>query len=82
MLANEQVIEGRGWRSGSLVEKRLPSQWNLRITRYSDELLDALRGLDRWPERVRLMQEKWIGRLGGGAGTLCPGQSPVGQSRD
>ena len=65
VLANEQVIEGRGWRSGSLVEKRLLSQWNLRITRYSDELLDALRGLDRWPERVRLMQEKWIGRSEG-----------------
>ncbi len=65
VLANEQVIEGRGWRSGALVEKRLLSQWNLRITRYSDELLDALEGLDRWPERVRLMQEKWIGRSEG-----------------
>jgi leucyl-tRNA synthetase len=65
VLANEQVIEGRGWRSGALVEKRLLSQWNLRITRYSDELLDALKGLDRWPERVRLMQEKWIGRSEG-----------------
>ena len=65
VLANEQVIEGRGWRSGALVEKRLLSQWNLRITRYSDELLDALKGLDRWPERVRLMQENWIGRSEG-----------------
>jgi leucyl-tRNA synthetase len=65
VLANEQVIEGRGWRSGALVEKRLLSQWNLRITRYSDELLDALEGLERWPERVRLMQENWIGRSEG-----------------
>jgi leucyl-tRNA synthetase len=65
VLANEQVIEGRGWRSGALVEKRLLAQWNLRITRYSDELLDALKGLDRWPERVRLMQENWIGRSEG-----------------
>jgi leucyl-tRNA synthetase len=65
VLANEQVIEGRGWRTGALVEKRLLSQWFLRITRYSDELLDALTTLDRWPERVRLMQEKWIGRSEG-----------------
>src|SRR5277367_1030206 len=65
VLANEQVIEGRGWRSGAVVEKRLLSQWFLRITRYSDELLDALTGLDRWPERVRLMQEHWIGRSEG-----------------
>ena len=65
VLANEQVIEGRGWRTGAVVEKRLLSQWFLRITRYSDELLDALAGLDRWPERVRLMQEHWIGRSEG-----------------
>src|SRR5580704_17606409 len=65
VLANEQVIEGRGWRSGALVEKRLLSQWFLRITRYSNELLEALGGLERWPERVRLMQENWIGRSEG-----------------
>jgi len=65
VLANEQVIEGRGWRTGAVVEKRLLSQWFLRITRYSDELLDALAGLERWPERVRLMQEHWIGRSEG-----------------
>ncbi len=65
VLANEQVIEGRGWRTGALVEKRLLAQWNLRITRYSDELLAALQRLDRWPERVRLMQEHWIGRSEG-----------------
>jgi leucyl-tRNA synthetase len=65
VLANEQVIEGRGWRTGAPVEKRLLSQWFLRITRYSDELLDAINVLDRWPERVRLMQEHWIGRSEG-----------------
>ena len=65
VLANEQVIDGRGWRSGALVEKRLLAQWNLRITAFSDELLAALETLDRWPERVRLMQEKWIGRSEG-----------------
>ena len=65
VLANEQVIEGRGWRSGAPVEKRLLSQWFLRITAYCDDLLDALKTLDRWPERVRLMQENWIGRSEG-----------------
>jgi leucyl-tRNA synthetase len=65
VLANEQVIDGRGWRSGALVEKRLLAQWNLRITAFSDELLAALETLDRWPERVRLMQQKWIGRSEG-----------------
>jgi leucyl-tRNA synthetase len=65
VLANEQVIDGRGWRSGALVEKRLLAQWNLRITRYADDLLDALKTLERWPERVRLMQENWIGRSEG-----------------
>jgi leucyl-tRNA synthetase len=65
VLANEQVIDGRGWRSGALVEKRLLAQWCLRITAYSDDLLDAIKTLDRWPERVRLMQENWIGRSEG-----------------
>ncbi|HVH82138.1 MAG TPA: leucine--tRNA ligase, partial [Stellaceae bacterium] len=65
VLANEQVIDGRGWRTGAVVEKRLLSQWSLRITRYSDDLLSALEKLDRWPERVRLMQEHWIGRSEG-----------------
>jgi len=65
VLANEQVIEGRGWRSGAIVEKRLLSQWFLRITAFTEELLSALRELDRWPERVRLMQENWIGRSEG-----------------
>jgi leucyl-tRNA synthetase len=65
VLANEQVIEGRGWRSGAVVEKRLLSQWFLRITAFTEELLEALGGLERWPERVRLMQENWIGRSEG-----------------
>ncbi len=65
VLANEQVIDGHGWRSDAEVEKRLLAQWFLRITAFSDELLDALKTLDRWPERVRLMQEKWIGRSEG-----------------
>src|SRR6266542_1676289 len=56
VLANEQVIDGKGWRSGALVEKRLLAQWFLRITAFNDELIEALDGLDRWPERVRLMQ--------------------------
>jgi leucyl-tRNA synthetase len=65
VLANEQVIDGRGWRSDAVVEKRLLAQWSLRITAFTEELLDAIGGLDRWPERVRLMQEKWIGRSEG-----------------
>ncbi len=65
VLANEQVIDGRGWRSGAEVEKRKLSQWFFRITAYSDELLAALEGLERWPEKVRLMQQKWIGRSEG-----------------
>jgi len=65
VLANEQVIDGRGWRSGALVEKRELSQWFFRITEFNDDLLAALDTLDRWPERVRLMQENWIGRSEG-----------------
>jgi leucyl-tRNA synthetase len=65
VLANEQVIDGRGWRSGAPVERRKLAQWFLKITNYSQELLDALDQLDRWPDKVRLMQEKWIGRSEG-----------------
>jgi leucyl-tRNA synthetase len=65
VLANEQVIEGRGWRSGAPVEKRELAQWFFKITNYSDELLRALDGLDKWPEKVRLMQQNWIGRSEG-----------------
>jgi leucyl-tRNA synthetase len=65
VLANEQVIDGRGWRSGALVERRKLSQWFLRVSDVSDDLLAGLDGLDRWPERVRLMQANWIGRSEG-----------------
>jgi leucyl-tRNA synthetase len=65
VLANEQVIDGCGWRSGAPVEKRLLAQWFFRITAFSDELLSALDGLERWPEKVRLMQSAWIGRSTG-----------------
>jgi leucyl-tRNA synthetase len=65
VLANEQVIDGRGWRSGAVVEQREMSQWVFKITDYSQELLDALDTLDRWPEKVRLMQKNWIGRSEG-----------------
>ena len=65
VLANEQVIDGRGWRSGALVEQRELTQWFFAITRYSDELLEGLQSLDKWPEKVRLMQGNWIGRSEG-----------------
>ena len=65
VLANEQVIDGRGWRSGALVEKRKLSQWFFRITTFADELLCGLDTLERWPEKVRLMQRNWIGRSEG-----------------
>ncbi len=65
VLANEQVIDGRGWRSGAPVEKRQLAQWFLRITQFAPELLAALHDLDRWPDRVRLMQANWIGRSEG-----------------
>jgi leucyl-tRNA synthetase len=65
VLANEQVIEGRGWRSGALVERRKLSQWFLRITDFAEDLLDGLATLDQWPDKVRLMQENWIGKSQG-----------------
>ena len=65
VLANEQVIDGKGWRSGADVEKRLLSQWFMKITAFAQELLEDLEPLERWPNRVRLMQEKWIGRSEG-----------------
>ena len=65
VLANEQVIDGRGWRSGALVERRKLSQWFLKITDFAEELLDGLGTLDQWPDKVRLMQENWIGRSRG-----------------
>lgn len=65
VLANEQVIDGMGWRSGAPVEVRELTQWFFTITKYSEDLLAALKTLDRWPEKVRLMQENWIGRSEG-----------------
>ena len=65
VLANEQVIDGRGWRSGALVEQRELTQWFFAITKFAPSLLEALDRLDRWPEKVRLMQKNWIGRSEG-----------------
>jgi len=65
VLANEQVIDGRGWRSGAEVEQRELTQWFFKISDYSEDLLEALDTLDRWPEKVRLMQKNWIGRSEG-----------------
>jgi leucyl-tRNA synthetase len=82
VLANEQVIEGRGWRSGALVEQREMNQWVFKITKYSQELLDGLEKLERWPDKVRLMQHNWIGRSEGllmrfalDSATTPPGES-------
>ena len=87
VLANEQVIDGRGWRSGAVVEQREMNQWVFKITKYSQELLDALDGLDRWPDKVRLMQRNWIGRSEGllvrfalDPKTLPEDPSPAGES--
>ncbi|MDV3257429.1 MAG: leucine--tRNA ligase [Sphingomonas sp.] len=65
VLANEQVIDGKGWRSGAPVVRKKLNQWFLRITDFADELLEGLGTLDQWPEKVRLMQENWIGRSRG-----------------
>ena len=65
VLANEQVIDGKGWRSGAVVEKKKLNQWFLNITKYSDQLLNSLNNLDGWPEKVKLMQKNWIGKSEG-----------------
>jgi leucyl-tRNA synthetase len=65
VLANEQVIDGKGWRSGAIIEKKKLSQWFLNITKYSDELLNLLEKLKGWPEKVKLMQKNWIGKSEG-----------------
>ena len=65
VLANEQVIEGKGWRTGAPVERRKLTQWNLKITQFADELQERLATLERWPEKVRLMQANWIGKSRG-----------------
>jgi leucyl-tRNA synthetase len=82
VLANEQVIDGRGWRSGALVEQREMKQWVFKITKYSQELLDALDHLDRWPEKVRTMQRNWIGRSEGMLirFALDPSTAPSGEA--
>ncbi len=65
VLANEQVIDGRGWRSGALVEQRELTQWFFKISDFAEELLEALDGLTDWPEKVRIMQRNWIGKSEG-----------------
>ena len=65
VLANEQVIDGKGWLSGALIEKRMLAQWFLKITDFAPELLESLKTLERWPERVKTMQANWIGRSEG-----------------
>jgi leucyl-tRNA synthetase len=82
VLANEQVIDGRGWRSGALVEQRELTQWFFKISKYSEDLLTALDKLDRWPEKVRLMQKNWIGRSEGlhVRFALRPATTPGGES--
>ncbi len=80
VLANEQVIDGRGWRSGALVEQRELTQWFFKITDYAEDLLTALDSLDQWPEKVRLMQRNWIGRSEGLTirWQIAPGTAPQG----
>lgn len=65
VLANEQVIDGKGWRSGAVVEQKEIPHWFMKITDYADELVDSLRGLEAWPQQVKTMQEHWIGRSKG-----------------
>ena len=62
VLANEQVIDGKGWRSGAIVERKKLSQWFFNITKFSQQLLDSLKNLDNWPDKVKLMQKNWIGK--------------------
>ena len=90
VLANEQVIDGRGWRSGALVEKRELWQWFLKITDYAEDLLAGLEELDKWPQKVKLMQRNWIGRSEGmrfsfrlldEQGQELPGRLPVFTTR-
>jgi leucyl-tRNA synthetase len=82
VLANEQVIDGRGWRSGAVVEQREMNQWVFKITKYAQDLLNALDTLDRWPDKVRLMQRNWIGRSEGMLirFALDPATAPSGES--
>lgn len=77
VLANEQVIDGRGWRSGAVVEQKLMSQWFLRITSFADELLEGLQDLSHWPEMVKQMQTHWIGRSQGALINFSLAQEPT-----
>ncbi len=77
VLANEQVIDGRGWRSGALVERRRLSQWFLKITDFAEDLRGGLETLDDWPEKVRLMQENWIGKSQGMRFTFAVAESDL-----
>ena len=78
VLANEQVIDGKGWRSGAAVERRELTQWFFRISDYSEELLSALDGLTGWPEKVRLMQQNWIGKSRGLQFSFATVDAPAG----
>ena len=82
VLANEQVIDGRGWRSGALVEQRELTQWFFKITAFAQDLVDKLDTLERWPEKVRLMQRNWIGRSEGlmVRFALDPNTAPEGET--
>jgi len=81
VLANEQVIDGRGWRSGAVVERRELTQWFFRISDYSGELLAALDGLQNWPEKVRTMQANWIGKSRGLQFAFQTAGAPTGFDR-
>ena len=83
VLANEQVIDGRGWRSGALVEQRELTQWFFKITDHAQDLVDKLDTLERWPDKVRLMQRNWIGRSEGllVRFALDPATTPNGRGR-
>ena len=78
VLANEQVIDGKGWRSGAPVERRKLNQWFLKITDFAEELLEGLGTLDQWPDKVRLMQENWIGKSRGPAVPVPAGRAAGG----
>ncbi|WP_395370151.1 leucine--tRNA ligase [Komagataeibacter diospyri] len=82
VLANEQVVDGRGWRSGALIEQKKLSQWFLKITKFAPQLLDGLSTLPRWPERVRTMQERWIGRSEGAKVRFSLHEPPAGFDTD
>ena len=81
VLANEQVIDGRGWRSGALVERKELTQWFFRISDFAGELLEALDGLENWPEKVRLMQANWIGKSRGLQFAFSTADAPEGFDR-